>query len=165
MALVPALQRLGLLTPKSEVALAEAQVRGTQVSTARACASLSWPAGTSGAKQTQAAAEKRLSLAQESLNRNIQARVSAQTALNSVTAVGSWLGSIASLAVFRLVLLCGAVHDVPESGTGQIIRSGICNTIDAVRKDKINVPPKFLIMRPKPVRRWRNRLVDAQVSK
>ncbi|HHT7391078.1 TPA: tape measure protein, partial [Klebsiella pneumoniae] len=76
---------------KSEVALAEAQVRGTQVSTARARAAVyraQQALAAARGTDAQAAAEKRLSLAQESLNRNIQARVSAQTALNSVTAVG-----------------------------------------------------------------------------
>ena len=79
---------------KSEVALAEAQVRGTQVSTARARAAVyraQQALAAARGTDAQAAAEKRLSLAQESLNRNIQARVSAQTALNSVTAVGSRL--------------------------------------------------------------------------
>ncbi|MCP6745069.1 phage tail tape measure protein, partial [Klebsiella pneumoniae] len=68
--------------------------RGPQVSTAparaavyRAQQALAAARGT----DAQGAAEIRLALAEESLNRNIQARVSAQTALNSVTAVGSRL--------------------------------------------------------------------------
>ncbi|WP_309599677.1 phage tail tape measure protein, partial [Klebsiella pneumoniae] len=58
----------------------------------------------------QAAAEKRLSLAQESLNRNIQARVSAQTALNSVTAVGSRLmgGALGLVGGIPGLVLLGA---------------------------------------------------------
>lgn len=59
---------------KSEVALAEAQVRGTQISTARARAAVyraqQAVAATRGT-EAQAAAEKRLSAAQQSLGRNI----------------------------------------------------------------------------------------------
>lgn len=79
---------------KSEVSLAEAQLRGTQISTARARAAvyraqqaLIAARGT----DAQAAAEKRLSAAQESLTRNIQARAAAQTTLNNVSAAGSRL--------------------------------------------------------------------------
>lgn len=75
---------------KSEVALAEAQVRGTQVSTARARAAVyraQQALAAARGTDAQAAAEKRLSLAQESLNRNIQARVSAQEYANTIDAV------------------------------------------------------------------------------
>lgn len=81
---------------KSEVALAEAQVRGTQVSTARARAAVyraQQALAAARGTDAQAAAEKRLSLAQESLNRNIAGRVSAQNNLNSVTSVGTRLMS------------------------------------------------------------------------
>ncbi|EFQ0038466.1 phage tail tape measure protein [Shigella flexneri] len=61
----------GLVTAaRNEVALAEAQFRGTQI-----------------------AAEARLAATQERLNRNIAARSAAQNALNSTTAVGSRLMS------------------------------------------------------------------------
>ncbi|OHY63783.1 phage tail tape measure protein [Pluralibacter gergoviae] len=79
---------------RSEVALAEAQVRGTQISTARARAAIyRAQKALEAARGTdaQAAAEKRLAAAQASLSRNITARTAAQTALNSVTSVGSRL--------------------------------------------------------------------------
>ncbi|MDU1027721.1 MAG: tape measure protein, partial [Leclercia adecarboxylata] len=59
---------------KSEVALAEAQVRGTQVSTARARAAVyraQQAVVAARGTDAQAAAEKRLSAAQQSLGRNI----------------------------------------------------------------------------------------------
>ena len=98
---------------KSEVALAEAQVRGTQVSTARARAAVyraQQALAAARGTDAQASAEKRLSLAQESLNRNIQARVSAQTALNSVTAVGSRLmgGALGLVGGIPGLVLLGA---------------------------------------------------------
>ncbi|MCK6676064.1 phage tail tape measure protein [Enterobacter asburiae] len=83
-----------LSAAKSEVALAEAQVRGTQISTARARAAVyraQQAVVASRGTDAQAAAEKRLSAAQQSLGRNIAARTAAQGALNNVTAVGSRL--------------------------------------------------------------------------
>ncbi len=85
----------GLLNAaKSEIALAEAQVRGTQISTARARAAVYRAQqaliATRGT-DAQAAAEKRLSDAQASLIRNISARTAAQEALNNVTSLGSRL--------------------------------------------------------------------------
>ncbi|WP_323115586.1 phage tail tape measure protein [Klebsiella variicola] len=76
---------------KSEVALAEAQVRGTQISTARARAAVyraQQALVAARGTDTQTVAENRLSLAQASLSRNIAARASAQAALNTVTSVG-----------------------------------------------------------------------------
>ncbi|MGU9870164.1 tape measure protein, partial [Kluyvera ascorbata] len=92
----------GLLNAaKSEVALAEAQVRGTQISTARARAAVyraQQAVVAARATDAQAAAEKRLSLAQASLSRNLAARTAAQIALNSVTSIGGrLLGSLAGL--------------------------------------------------------------------
>ncbi|ENO2672049.1 phage tail tape measure protein [Salmonella enterica] len=85
----------GLLNAaKSEIALAEAQVRGTQISTARARAAVYRAQqaliATRGT-DAQAAAEKRLSDAQASLIRNISARTAAQESLNNVTSLGSRL--------------------------------------------------------------------------
>ncbi|HBE9151661.1 phage tail tape measure protein [Serratia fonticola] len=81
---------------KGEVALAAAQLEGTKVSTARSRAAvyraqqaLAAAKGTDG----QSAAERRLAASQQALTRNIAARTAAQTALNSVTSVGSRLMS------------------------------------------------------------------------
>lgn len=127
---------------KSEVALAEAQVRGMQVSTARARAAVyraQQALAAARGTDAQAAAEKRLSLAQESLNRNIQARVSAQTALNSVTAVGSRLmGGALSLVggIPGLVLLgAGAWYTMYQNQEqARLSAQEYANTIDAVRE-------------------------------
>lgn len=79
---------------REEIALAQAQVRGTQIATARARAAVyraqqALVAAKNTEVQTQS--EKRLSAAQATLNRNIAARTTAQAALNKVTAVGSRL--------------------------------------------------------------------------
>ncbi|MDE1479490.1 tape measure protein [Xenorhabdus bovienii] len=81
-----------LETRLAEVALAEAQVRGTQISTARARAAVyraqqALVAARNTDKQAQA--ETRLTQAQTRLGRNIDARTAAQGRLNSVTSVGS----------------------------------------------------------------------------
>ncbi len=85
----------GLITAaRNEVALAEAQLRGTQIATARARAAVyraqQAVAATRGTER-QAAAEAKLTAAQASLTRNIAARTAAQTTLNNVTSVGSRL--------------------------------------------------------------------------
>ncbi|QMC43991.1 phage tail tape measure protein [Escherichia coli] len=85
----------GLITAaRNEVALAEAQLRGTQIATARARAAVyraqQAVAATRGTER-QAAAEAKLAAAQASLTRNIAARTAAQTTLNNVTSVGSRL--------------------------------------------------------------------------
>ncbi len=85
----------GLITAaRNEVALAEAQLRGTQIATARAraavyCAQQAVVAARG--TERQAAAEAKLAAAQASLTRNIAARTAAQTTLNTVTSVGSRL--------------------------------------------------------------------------
>lgn len=86
---------VGLITAaRNEVALAEAQLRGTQIATARARAAVyraqQAVAATRGTER-QAAAEAKLAAAQASLTRNIVARTAAQTTLNTVTSVGSRL--------------------------------------------------------------------------
>ncbi|HCO5101800.1 TPA: phage tail tape measure protein [Escherichia coli] len=161
---------------KSEVALAEAQVRGTQVSTARARAAVyraQQALAAARGTDAQAAAEKRLSLAQESLNRNIQARVSAQTALNSVTAVGSRLmGGALSLVggIPGLVLLgAGAWYTMYQNQEqARLSAQEYANTIDAVReKTKSMSLPEVSDNETKTRQALeeQNRLVDAQVSK
>ncbi|EFB8454838.1 phage tail tape measure protein, partial [Escherichia coli] len=87
----------GLVTAaRNEVALAEAQFRGTQIATARARAAVyraQQAVAAARGTEMQIAAEARLAATQERLNRNIAARSAAQNALNSTTAVGSRLMS------------------------------------------------------------------------
>lgn len=90
----------GLVTAaRNEVALAEAQFRGTQIATARARAAVyraQLAVAAARGTEMQIAAEARLArlaATQERLNRNIAARSAAQNALNSTTAVGSRLMS------------------------------------------------------------------------
>ncbi|HCP2426890.1 TPA: phage tail tape measure protein [Escherichia coli] len=87
----------GLVTAaRNEVALAEAQLRGTQIATARARAAVyraQQAVAAARGTEMQIAAEARLAVTQERLNRNIAARTAAQNALNSTTAVGSRLMS------------------------------------------------------------------------
>ncbi|MBB6931877.1 phage tail tape measure protein [Escherichia coli] len=85
----------GLITAaRNEVSLAEAQLRGTQIATARARAAVyraqQAVVAARGTEQ-QVAAEAKLAGAQASLTRNIAARTAAQTTLNTVTSVGSRL--------------------------------------------------------------------------
>ncbi len=84
---------------KNEVSLAAAKLRGTQIATSRARATVyRAQQAVIAAKNAdaQTLAEKRLAAAQASLTRNIAAKTAAQTALNSVTSVGSRLLSSAS---------------------------------------------------------------------
>ncbi|HDH0359903.1 TPA: phage tail tape measure protein [Klebsiella pneumoniae] len=163
-------------TAKSEIALAEAQVRGAQVSTARARAAvyraqqaLAEARGT----DAQAAAEKRLSLAQESLNRNIQARVSAQTALNSVTAVGSRLmsGALGLVGgIPGLVLLGAGAWYTMYQNQEQARRSAqdYAKTIDEVREKTRSMSLPEASDNEAKTRQSldeQNRLIDAQSSK
>jgi len=89
----------GIITAyKNEVALTQAQIHGTQISTARARAAvyraqqaLVATRGTTA----QEAAERRLAAAQLSVTRNAAARTAAQERLNSMTSLGSRLTSSA----------------------------------------------------------------------
>ncbi|EGI39627.1 putative tail component of cryptic prophage [Escherichia coli TA280] len=85
----------GLITAaRNEVSLAEAQLRGTQIATARARAAVyraQQAVVAARGTERQAAAEAKLTAAQASLTRNIVARTAAQTTLNNVTSVGSRL--------------------------------------------------------------------------
>lgn len=126
---------------RSEVALAEAQLRGTQVSTARARATVyraQQALVAARATDAQAAAEKRLSLAQASLSRNLVARTAAQTALNSVTSIGGrLLGSLTGLVggPVGMVLTLAATWYTLYQNQEQARRSAqeYANTIDDVR--------------------------------
>ncbi|WP_244171004.1 phage tail tape measure protein [Xenorhabdus miraniensis] len=83
-----------LETYRAEVALADAQVRGTQIATARARAAVYRAQRALVAAQhtdKQALAETRLAQAQARLSRNIDARTAAQDRLNKVTSLGSRL--------------------------------------------------------------------------
>ncbi|MDV1319415.1 phage tail tape measure protein [Citrobacter freundii] len=132
----------GLLNAaKSEIALAEAQVRGTQISTARARAAVYRAQqaliATRGT-DAQAAAEKRLSDAQASLTRNISARTAAQEALNNVTSLGSRLmgGALGVVGgIPGLVMLGAGAWYTMYQNQEQARRSAqdYANTIDQIR--------------------------------
>lgn len=158
---------------KSEVSLAEAQVRGTQISTARARAAvyraqkaLEAARGT----DAQAAAEKRLAAAQGSLSRNITARASAQTALNSVTSVGSrLLGGALELVggIPGLVLLgAGAWYTMYQNQEqARLSAQDYAKTIDQVReKTKLMSLPEAADSEGKTRKALdeQNRLIDEQ---
>lgn len=158
---------------KSEVSLAEAQVRGTQISTARARAAvyraqkaLEAARGT----DAQAAAEKRLAAAQGSLSRNITARASAQTALNSVTSVGSrLLGGALGLVggIPGLVLLgAGAWYTMYQNQEqARLSAQDYAKTIDQVReKTKLMSLPEAADSEGKTRKALdeQNRLIDEQ---
>ncbi|MCU1787522.1 phage tail tape measure protein [Pectobacterium polaris] len=81
---------------RGEVALADAQLRGTQIATARARSAVyraQQALVAARGTDAQSAAEKRLSAAQVAVTRSIAARTAAQATLNNVTAVGSRLMS------------------------------------------------------------------------
>lgn len=98
---------------KNEVALAQAQVRGSQVSAARARAAVyraQQALVAARGTDAQAAAEKRLAATQNALTRSIAARTAAQTTLNNVTSVGSRLlgGALGIIGGLPGLLLLGA---------------------------------------------------------
>ncbi|MDX7992966.1 phage tail tape measure protein [Xenorhabdus littoralis] len=98
---------------RAEVALADAQVRGTQISTARARAAVyRAQQAVAAARNTdkQALAEKRLAQEQARLSRNIDARRAAQDRLNGVTSVGSRLmgGALGLIGGIPGLLMLGA---------------------------------------------------------
>lgn len=165
-----------LNSAKSEVALAEAQVRGTQISTARARAAVyraqQAVVATRGT-DAQAAAEKRLSAAQQSLGRNIAARTAAQGALNNVTAVGSRLmgGALGLIGgVPGLVMLgAGAWYTIYQNQE-QARRSAqeYASTIEEVRASTKNLSLSETTDNQAKTRQAldeQNRLVDVQSSK
>ncbi|EDG2061053.1 phage tail tape measure protein [Salmonella enterica] len=167
----------GLLNAaKSEIALAEAQVRGTQISTARARAAVYRAQqaliATRGT-DAQAAAEKRLSDAQASLIRNISARTAAQEALNNVTSLGSRLmgGALGLVGgIPGLVMLgAGALYTMYQNQE-QARRSAqdYANTIDQIRsKTKTMSLPEASDNEAKTRQALdeQNRLIDEQAKK
>lgn len=167
----------GLLNAaKSEVALAEAQLRGTQVSTARARATVyraQQALVAARATDAQAAAEKRLSLAQASLSRNLAARTVAQTALNSVTSIGGrLLGSLTGLAggPVGMVLTLAATWYTLYQNQEQARRSAqeYASTIEEVRARTRNLSlSETADNQTKTLQALdeQNRLVDVQSSK
>ncbi|CAM8681569.1 phage tail tape measure protein [Leclercia sp. M-A074-M] len=161
---------------KSEVALAEAQVRGTQISTARARAAVyraQQAVVAARGTDAQAAAEKRLSAAQQSLGRNIAARTAAQGALNNVTAVGSRLmGRALGLigGVPGLVMLGAGAWYTMYQNQEQARRSAqeYASTIEEVRASTKNLSLSETTDNQAKTRQAldeQNRLVDVQSSK
>ncbi len=161
---------------KSEVALAEAQVRGTQISTARARAAVyraQQAVVAARGTDAQAAAEKRLSAAQQSLGRNIAARTAAQGALNNVTAVGSRLmgGALGLIGgVPGLVMLGAGAWYTMYQNQEQARRSAqeYASTIEEVRASTKNLSlPETTDNQAKTRQALdeQNRLVDVQSSK
>ncbi|WP_455852687.1 phage tail tape measure protein [Pantoea endophytica] len=127
---------------KSEVALSQAQLRGTQVSTARARAAVyraQQALVAARGTDAQAAAEKRLSVAQASLTRNVAARSAAQASLNSVTSVGTRLmgGALGLIGGIPGLLMLGAgawytMYQRQEQARASA--QAYINTLDDVRK-------------------------------
>ncbi|ELV3345341.1 phage tail tape measure protein [Salmonella enterica] len=167
----------GLLNAaKSEIALAEAQVRGTQISTARARAAVYRAQqaliATRGT-DAQAAAEKRLSDAQASLIRNISARTAAQEALNNVTSLGSRLmgGALGLVGgIPSLVMLGAGAWYTMYQNQEQARRSAqdYANTIDQIRsKTKTMSLPEASDNEAKTRQALdeQNRLIDEQAKK
>ncbi|HAT3689365.1 TPA: phage tail tape measure protein [Citrobacter freundii] len=167
----------GLLNAaKSEIALAEAQVRGTQISTARARAAVYRAQqaliATMGT-DAQTAAEKRLSDAQASLTRNISARTAAQEALNNVTSLGSRLmgGALGLVGgIPGLVMLGAGAWYTMYQNQEQARRSAqdYANTIDQIRsKTKTMSLPEASDNEAKTRQALdeQNRLIDEQAKK
>lgn len=167
----------GLLNAaKSEIALAEAQVRGTQISTARARAAVYRAQqaliATRGTN-VQAAAEKRLSDAQASLIRNISARTAAQESLNNVTSLGSRLmgGALGVVGgIPGLVMLGAGAWYTMYQNQEQARRSAqdYANTIDQIRsKTKTMSLPEASDNEAKTRQALdeHNRLIDEQAKK
>lgn len=167
----------GLLNAaKSEIALAEAQVRGTQISTARARAAVYRAQqaliATRGT-DAQAAAEKRLSDAQASLTRNISARTAAQEALNNVTSLGTRLmgGALGLVGgIPGLVMLGAGAWYTMYQNQEQARRSAqdYANTIDQIRsKTKTMSLPEASDNEAKTRQALdeQNRLIDEQAKK
>ncbi|MGC0123072.1 phage tail tape measure protein [Providencia sp. 2024EL-00811] len=161
---------------KSEVALAQAQVRGTQIGVARARAAeyraqraLAAARGT----DAQAAAEKRLAATQANVARNVNARNIAQNNLNNVTSVGSKLlggalglvGGIPGL----LALGAGAWYTMyQKQEQARLSALEYANTIDQVRENlsKMTLPETAdNFGKTKESLAAQNRLIDTQRQK
>ncbi|HBZ0059839.1 TPA: phage tail tape measure protein [Klebsiella pneumoniae] len=161
---------------KSEVALAEAQVRGTQISTARARAAVyraQQALAAARGTDAQTVAEKRLSLAQASLSRNITARASAQAALNTVTSVGTRLmgGALGLVGGIpgAVMLIAGAWYAAYQNQEqARLSAQEYAKTIDEVRdKTKSMSLPEASDSEGKTRKALdeQNRLIDEQRTK
>ncbi|ELP2645835.1 phage tail tape measure protein [Escherichia coli] len=167
----------GLITAaRNEVALAEAQLRGTQIATARARAAVyraqQAVAATRGTER-QAAAEAKLAAAQASLTRNIAARTAAQTMLNNVTSVGSRLlsGALGLVGgVPGLVMLGAAAWYTMYQNQEQARESArqYAATIDEIRQKTSALSLPEVSDNEEKTRqalKEQNRLIDEQKSK
>ncbi|EFO0452533.1 phage tail tape measure protein [Escherichia coli] len=167
----------GLITAaRNEVALAEAQLRGTQIATARARAAVyraqQAVAATRGTER-QAAAEAKLAAAQASLTRNIAARTAAQTMLNNVTSVGSRLlsGALGLVGgVPGLVMLGAAAWYTLYQNQEQARESArqYAATIDEIRQKTSAMSLPEVSDNEEKTRqalKEQNRLIDEQKSK
>ncbi|KAE9678509.1 phage tail tape measure protein [Escherichia coli] len=167
----------GLITAaRNEVALAEAQLRGTQIATARARAAVyraqQAVAATRGTER-QAAAEAKLAAAQASLTRNIAARTAAQTMLNNVTLVGSRLlsGALGLVGgVPGLVMLGAAAWYTMYQNQEQARESArqYAATIDEIRQKTSAMSLPEVSDNEEKTRqalKEQNRLIDEQKSK
>ncbi|HIB5998747.1 TPA: phage tail tape measure protein [Klebsiella pneumoniae] len=161
---------------KSEVALAEAQVRGTQISTARARAAVyraQQALAAARGTDAQTVAENRLSLAQASLSRNITARASAQAALNTVTSVGTRLmgGALGLVGGIpgAVMLIAGAWYAAYQNQEqARLSAQEYAKTIDEVRdKTKSMSLPEASDSEDKTRKALdeQNRLIDEQRTK
>ncbi|GDO42384.1 phage tail tape measure protein [Escherichia coli] len=167
----------GLITAaRNEVALAEAQLRGTQIATARARAAVyraqQAVVAARGTEQ-QVAAEAKLAGAQASLTRNIAARTAAQTTLNTVTSVGSRLlsGALGLVGgVPGLVMLGAAAWYTMYQNQEQARESArqYAATIDEIRQKTSAMSLPEASDNEEKTRQAleeQNRLIDGQISR
>ncbi|AOR64867.1 phage tail tape measure protein [Pectobacterium wasabiae] len=127
---------------KSEVALAEAQLRGTQIAVARARSAVyraQQALAAARGTDAQAAAEKRLAATQAAVARNVVARTAAQTTLNNVTAVGSRLmsGALGLVGGVPGLLMLGAgawYYMYQKQEQARRSAQEYASTIDEIRK-------------------------------
>ncbi|WP_125295760.1 phage tail tape measure protein [Escherichia albertii] len=167
----------GLITAaRNEVALAEAQLRGTQIATARARAAVyraQQAVAAARGTERQAAAESKLAAAQASLTRNIAARTAAQTTLNTVTSVGSRLlsGALGLVGgVPGLVMLGAAAWYTMYQNQEQARESArqYAATIDEIRQktSAMSLPEASdNEEKTRQALKEQNRLIDEQKSK
>ncbi|HFI3994812.1 TPA: phage tail tape measure protein [Escherichia coli] len=167
----------GLITAaRNEVALAEAQLRGTQIATARARAAVyraQQAVVAARGTERQAAAEAKLTAAQASLTRNIAARTAAQTTLNTVTSVGSRLlsGALGLVGgVPGLVMLGAAAWYTMYQNQEQARESArqYAATIDEIRQktSAMSLPEASdNEEKTRQALKEQNRLIDEQKSK
>ncbi|MFP2145939.1 phage tail tape measure protein [Escherichia coli] len=167
----------GLITAaRNEVSLAEAQLRGTQIATARARAAVyraQQAVAAARGTERQAAAESKLAAAQASLTRNIAARTAAQTTLNTVTSVGSRLlsGALGLVGgVPGLVMLGAAAWYTMYQNQEQARESArqYAATIDEIRQktSAMSLPEASdNEEKTRQALKEQNRLIDEQKSK